>query len=45
MEDVLDVYHRPHDPRRPLDRIGIGTTRNGNLGFAFPVVIVSGVKG
>ncbi len=28
-----------------VDRIGIGATREGGLGFAFPVVILSGKKG
>lgn len=27
-----------------VDRIGIGATRDGGLGFSFPVVILSGVK-
>ena len=27
-----------------VDRIGIAATRDGGLGFSFPVVVVSGVK-
>jgi hypothetical protein len=27
-----------------IDAIGIGATRDGGLGFSFPVVILSGLK-
>ena len=40
-----DAFRRAVEADIGVDRIGIGATRDGGLGFAFPVVILSGVRG
>jgi ubiquinone/menaquinone biosynthesis C-methylase UbiE len=39
-----EAFRRMVEADVGVDRIGIGATRDGGLGFSFPVVIVSGVK-
>jgi len=39
-----DEFHRMVEGEVGVDAIGIGATRDGGLGFSFPVVILSGVK-
>jgi ubiquinone/menaquinone biosynthesis C-methylase UbiE len=39
-----DQFRRAVEADVGVDRMGIGATRDGGLGFSFPVVIVSGVK-
>jgi ubiquinone/menaquinone biosynthesis C-methylase UbiE len=39
-----DEFRRSVDADVGVDRLGIGATRDGGLGFSFPVVIVSAVK-
>ncbi len=39
-----DAFRRMVEADVGVDRLGIGATRDGGLDFAYPVVIVSGVK-